>query len=149
LADLDGDGRPEIFVANDTTDRFLYANRSDRGRFRFEDVALAVGVARDDDGRLNGSMGVDAGDYDGGGRPSLLVTNFQDEFHALYHDLSVPGRLAFRSEGRAAGLAGLGRQYVGFGTGFVDVDNDGWEDVVIVNGHVFLHPPGSTVRQRP
>jgi hypothetical protein len=149
LADLDGDGRPEIFVANDTTDRFLYANRSSRGQLRFEDVAIAVGVARDDDGRLNGSMGVDAGDYDGGGRPSLLVTNFQDEFHALFRNLSTPGRLAFRSEGRAAGLAGLGRQYVGFGTGFIDVDNDGWEDVVIVNGHVFLHPPGSTVRQRP
>jgi hypothetical protein len=149
LVDLDGDGRPEIFVANDTTDRFLYANRSHPGQLRFEDVALAVGVARDDDGRLNGSMGVDAGDYDGGGRPSLLVTNFQDEFHALFHNLSAPGRLTFHSEGRAAGLAGLGRQYVGFGTGFVDVDNDGWEDVVIVNGHVFLHPPGSTVRQRP
>jgi hypothetical protein len=149
LADLDGDGRPEIFVANDTTERFLYFNRSDRGRLRFEDMAVPLGVARDDDGRLNGSMGIDAADYDGSGRSSLLVTNFQDEFHSLYRNLSTPGRLAFRSDGVAAGLAGLGRQYVGFGTAFLDVDNDGREDIVIVNGHVYRHPPGSTVRQRP
>jgi enediyne biosynthesis protein E4 len=149
LVDLDGDGRPEIVVANDTSDRFLYFNRSKPGRLCFEDMAIPLGVARDDDGRVNGSMGLDAGDYDGGGRPSLLVTNFQDEFHALYRNLSTPGRLAFRSDGRAAGLAGLGRQYVGFGIGFVDIDGDGREDVVIVNGHVFRRPPGSTVRQRP
>jgi hypothetical protein len=149
LADLDGDGRPEIYVANDTTDKFLYANRSSPGHFQFEDVAIPLGVARDEDGRLNGSMGLDAADYDGSGRPSLLVTNFQDEFHGLYRNLTTGGRLAFRAEGRVAGLDRLGRQYVGFGTGFVDVDNDGWEDIVIVNGHVFRHPPGSTVRQRP
>jgi hypothetical protein len=149
LADLDGDGRPEIYVANDTTDKFLYVNRSSPGHFQFEDLAIPLGVARDEDGRLNGSMGVDAGDYDGSGRPSLLVTNFQDEFHALYRNITSSGRLAFRSEGRAAGLARLGRQYVGFGTGFLDVDNDGREEIVIVNGHVFRHPPGSTVRQRP
>jgi hypothetical protein len=149
LVDLDGDGRPEIYVANDTTDKFLYANRCSPGRFCFEEMAVPLGVARDEDGRLNGSMGVDAGDYDGSGRPSLLVTNFQDEFHALYRNRSVAGRLSFRPDGRAAGLAGLGRQYVGFGTGFVDIDNDGWEDIVIVNGHVFRHPAGSTVRQRP
>jgi hypothetical protein len=149
LVDLNGDGRPEIYVANDTTDKFLYVNRSVRGQLRFEDMAVPLGVARDEDGRQNGSMGVDAADYDDSGRPSLLVTNFQDEFHALYRNLSGGGRLSFRPQGRAAGLARLGRQYVGFGTGFLDVDNDGQEDVVIVNGHVFRHPPGSTVRQRP
>jgi hypothetical protein len=149
FADLDGDGRPEIVVANDTTDRFLYANRCSRGYFRFDDLAIPLGVARDDDGRVNGSMGVDAADYDGSGRPSLLVTNFQDELHALYRNVSSEGRLAFRSDARAAGLASLDRHQVGFGTGFLDIDNDGREDIVMVNGHVFRHPPGSTVRQRP
>jgi hypothetical protein len=149
FVDLDGDGRPEIYVANDTTDRFLYANRCKPGQFCFEDVAIPLGVARDENGRLNGSMGIDAADYDRSGRPSLLVTNFQDEFHALFRNFSRPGQLAFRPDERAAGLASLGRQYVGFGTGFVDVDNDGWEDIVIVDGHVYRHPSGSTVRQRP
>src|SRR5262249_22032080 len=97
IADLDGDGRPDVYVANDTTDKFLYLNPGGRGQLRFEDVATQLGVARDDDGRLNGSMGVDVGDYDGGGRPSLLVTNFQDEFHALYRNVTAGGRLAFRS----------------------------------------------------
>jgi enediyne biosynthesis protein E4 len=149
IADLDGDRRPDIYVANDTTDKFLYVNRSSPGQFRFDDMAVPLGVARDEDGRLNGSMGVDAGDYDGSGKPSLLVTNFQDEFHALYRNLSSPGQFAFRSDGRAAGLTGLGLQYVGFGAAFFDIDNDGWDDIVIANGHVFRHPPRSTVRQRP
>ncbi len=149
LADLDGDGRPDAYVANDTTDKFLYVNRGGPGRLRFDDQAVPLGVARDEDGRLNGSMGLDVGDYDGSGRPSLLVTNFQDEYHALYRNLTRDGRLAFRSDVRSAGLAGLGRRYVGFGTGFLDIDNDGSEDVVIVNGHVYRHPAGSSVRQRP
>jgi hypothetical protein len=149
LADIDGDGKPDVYVANDTTDKFLYLNRGGPGRIRFEDVATPLGVARDEDGRLNGSMGVDVADYDGSGRPSLLVTNFQDEFHALYRNVSAAGRLAFRSDSRGSGLAGLSRHFVGFGTGFLDADNDGWQDIVIVNGHVYRNPPGSTVRQRP
>jgi enediyne biosynthesis protein E4 len=149
LVDLNGDGRPEIYVANDTTDKFLFINRSEKGQLRLEDMAMALGVARDENGRINGSMGLDAGDYDASGRASLLVTNFQDEFHALYRNRTVGVQLSFQSDVRATGFASLGRQYVGFGTGFIDVDNDGREDIIIVNGHVFRHPPGATVRQRP
>jgi hypothetical protein len=94
-------------------------------------------------------MGVDAGDYTGSGVVSLLVTNYQNEAHALYRNVSTKGRLAFVPDSRAAGLAGIGRQYVGFGTNFLDVDNDGWEDVVIANGHVIRYPSGSQVRQLP
>jgi hypothetical protein len=144
-----GAGRPDIYVANDTTDKFLYMNRGKRGQVRLEDVAFFTGVAQDDNGLANGSMGVDAGDYDGSGRPSLLVTNYQNELHALYRNLSENGRLRFQYNSRAAGLAGLGRQYVGFGTSFLDLDNHGWEDVVIVNGHVIRYPTGAKVRQRP
>jgi hypothetical protein len=92
-------------------------------------------------------MGVDVGDHDGSGRPSLWVTNFQNEFHALYVNL---GRETFDHRSRVAGVAAIGQNFVGFGTGFVDVDNDGWEDLVIVNGHVIHRPTlGSTLKQRP
>jgi hypothetical protein len=91
-------------------------------------------------------MGVDAADFDGSGRPSLWVTTFQNEVHALYRNL---GRELFRHQSRAVGVSAIGQQFVGFGTGFVDVDNDGWEDLVLVNGHVFRFPPGDAVKQRP
>jgi hypothetical protein len=94
-------------------------------------------------------MGVDAADYDQSGRPSLLVTNYQNELTALYRNVSGQEPLAFTYSSVAAGLAKIGRQYVGFGTAFVDLDNDGWEDIVIVNGHVIHYPRKSTVRQKP
>src|SRR5262249_14889454 len=80
------------------------------------------------------------------GRASLFVTNFQNEVHALYHNLGGE-RFAHRSA--ATGVAALSRKFVGFGTAFVDIDNDGWEDLVIVNGHVLRRPRGNTVKQRP
>ncbi len=147
--DVNGDGRPDVYVANDTTDKFLYVNRGGRGQMRFEDLALELSVARDESGAPNGSMGVDAGDYDSSGLPSLLVTNYQNESHALYRNVSTAGTPAFLPDSRSAGLAGIGRQYVGFGTNFLDVDNDGWQDIVIVNGHVIRYPSGSQVRQLP
>lgn len=149
IADLDGDGKPEIYVANDTTDKFLYRNRSRPGQPRFEDVGVFSGAARDPAGAPNGSMGVDVGDYEGTGRPSLLVTNYQNELPALYRNISTEKGLFFVHCTAESGLGGIGRAYVGFGTGFVDADGDGWEDVVIVNGHVIRHPKGASVPQRP
>jgi hypothetical protein len=149
IVDVNGDGRPDIYVTNDTTDKFLYLNRSSRGRLRFEDVANMAGVARDEKGAPNGSMGVDAGDYDGSSRPSFVVTNYQNELHALYRNLRQGDVPFFVYDSRVAGLESFGRQFVGFGTGFVDLDNDGWEDLVIVNGHVIRYPSGSQVQQLP
>jgi hypothetical protein len=149
IADLDGDGKPDIYVANDTTDKFLYQNRSRPGQPRFEDVGVFSGAARDPAGAPNGSMGLDVGDYEGTGRPSLLVTNYQNELPALYRNISTDKGLFFAHSTAESGLGGIGRSYVGFGTGFVDVDGDGWEDVVIVNGHVIRHPKGASVPQRP
>ena len=145
VVDVNGDGKPDIFVANDTTDKFLYVNRSVPGQLRFEDVARQANVATDDQGLPNGSMGVDAGDYDGSGLPSLLVANFENESHTVYRNLSRGQQLLFEF----APLTLLGRRYVGFGTGFVDIDNDGWEDLVFCNGHVIRHPTRAGVRQRP
>jgi enediyne biosynthesis protein E4 len=161
IADVDGDGKPDIYVANDTVDNFLYINRSTpspsvplRGRRGegegvqcfFEEVALRRGVARDQHGEPNGSMGVDVADYDGSGLASIWVTNFENELHALYRN---QGEGLFVFSTPSAGIARNGQFYVGFGTGFLDVDNHGWEDLVISNGHVLRHPPRTPVKQRP
>jgi hypothetical protein len=137
-------------VANDTTDNFLYLNRGAPGRLRFDERGLELGVSRDGNGLPNGSMGVDAADFDGAGRPALWVTNYENEFHALYrnHDVSA-GRLLFTFATPAAGLAAVGREFVGFGTAFADVDADGWEDLVVSNGHVMRHSPKGNISQRP
>jgi hypothetical protein len=143
LADLDGDGLVDVFVANDTTGNFLYLNR---GRGRFEEASLGAGVACDDIGHPLGSMGVDAADCDGSGRPSLFVTNFEGEDPALYLN---DGGGRFRYASRVSRVATLGRNFVGFGTGFLDFDRDGQSDLVIANGHVLRHPPYATRAQKP
>ncbi len=145
LADLNDDGRPDIYVTNDTTDNLLYVNK---GRGRFEERGLQAGVARDGRGEPDGSMGLDAGDYDGSGRPSLWVTNFEAQLHSVFRNVGAGGPLAFRYESQAAGLAQLGRSYVGWGTGFLDYDDDGWEDLAVANGHVFRYAPAG-MAQRP
>ena len=144
FADVNGDGRPDIYVANDTTDNFLYLNESEPGTVRLREVGLERGVARGWTGQPDGSMGVDAGDYDGSGRASLWVTNFESELPGLYRN---NGRAAFTFATQVSGISRIGRTFVGFGTGFLDVDNDGWEDLFISNGHVLRRHPGR--RQRP
>ncbi len=140
--DLDGDGKPELYVCNDGTDKFLYLNRSSKGKIRFEEHGLACGVARSEVGDRDGSMGVDAGDYDGSGKPSLWVTNYETQLHALYRFLHAQELPFFRFETTAAGIAVIGRQYVGWGTGFIDFDLDGWEDLFVSNGHARRRPNG-------
>jgi hypothetical protein len=146
LVDVDGDGRPDIYAVNDQEDNLLYINNSRPGQCRFEDRGEASGVARDDQGTPNGSMGVDAADYNGSGLPSLFVTNFEMERHALYRN---EGHGFFLYNSRLSGLAAIGERYVGFGTGFLDLDLDGWEDLVIANGHVRRHPERNPRRQNP
>ncbi len=142
LADLNGDGRPDIYVSNDASNNFLFFNRGGK----LEEKGLTAGAAVDDSGRYNGSMGADVGDFDGTARPSIWVTNFQGELHALYQNL---GNELFDHRSRAAGVGAIGLHRVGFGTAFVDADGDGWEDLVVVNGHVLRHPNGSTLQQLP
>jgi hypothetical protein len=147
LADVNGDGRPDIYVANDATNNFLFINRGGK----LEEIGWRAGVATDDGGNYNGSMGADVGDYDGSGRASIWVTNFHNELHALYRNLghAAPNE-AFDYQSRAAGIARIGTSRVGFGTAFVDFDNDGWEDLVIANGHVMQKPNyGYTLKQKP
>jgi hypothetical protein len=144
IADLDDDGRPDIYVANDSSGNFLYLNR---GACRFEEAGTTCGVSHDDVGNPLGSMGVDAADYNGTGRLSLFVTNYQHQLHSLYRNCGK-GQFVFAT--RFSGLAAIGLNYVGFGTGFLDFDLDGNEDLFISNGHVVHYPqPPAEIKQRP
>ena len=165
IVDVDGDGKPDIYVGNDTTDNFLYVNRSsgpgkgDRiskitgpvpfsgppGKIALEEKALASRVAVTDLGQATGSMGLDAAAYDGSDRPSLLVTTYEGELHSLFRN---EGKGHFLYSTPISGLGALGRSYVGFGVGFLDYDNDGWEDIAIANGHV-IHTSSAGQPQTP
>lgn len=141
IADIDGNGQPDIYVGNDATPNYLYLNRDGR----LEERAATAGAALDENGQFDGSMGVDVGDFDASGRAAIWVTNYQDELHALY----VQDQSGFFYHGsKAAGIAALGRRFVGFGTGFFDADNDGWEDLVVANGHVLRFPAGAAYQQK-
>jgi hypothetical protein len=143
IADFNGDGRPDIFVANDEMAKLLYLNK---GNMKFDEIAEQAGLAYDDNGQPNGSKGVDAADYDGSGRLSLFVTNYEHEANGLYRNLGG-GQFVFSS--RPAGIPSIGLKYVGFDTGFIDFDRDGAEDIFITNGHILRHPNEPDWRKQP
>jgi hypothetical protein len=127
----------------------LYANKSVRGKIVFEEKGMHAGVALDGGGSPNGSMGVDAGDPEGTGRPALWVTNYENEFHALYRNHSAGNNVTFVFATQSSGIGVIGQKFVGWGTGFADFDHDGWEDIFIANGHAIRYPTGTTRSQRP
>jgi hypothetical protein len=128
--DYDDDGWPDIYVACDSTPSILYHNNHDG---TFTDVAVVAGAAYNEDGREQAGMGSAIGDYDGDGRLDIFKTNFSDDTSTLYRN---NGDGTFTDATFAAGL-GLHTQYLGWGTAFLDIDNDGWPDVLLVNGHVY------------
>jgi hypothetical protein len=144
--DFDNDGWPDIFVANDATPNFAYRNNHDG---TFTDMALPLGLAVDENGVEQGSMGISIGDYDRDGRLDLLVTNFADQYNTIYHQ-NTDG--TYNDVSRSAGLAEVMGPYVGWGVKFFDFDNDGWLDLLIVNGHVYPQIegayPGGLYKQR-
>jgi len=128
--DFDEDGWLDLYVANDSGPNYLYLNQRDG---TFKEVGFPMAVAVSEDGGEQGSMGVAVGDYDNSGRFSVFVTNFAEEYNALYHnDGTHFTDVSFRSKTAASSLP-----YVGWGTAFFDYDNDGWLDLVAVNGHVY------------
>jgi len=128
--DFNGDGWPDLYVANDSHPNYLYENQKDG---TFKEVGFPMGVAVSEDGGEQGSMGVAVGDYDNIGRLSLFVTNFSEEYAALYHnDVDHFTDVSFRSK-----TAGPGLPFVKWGTSFFDYDNDGFLDLIVVNGHVY------------
>ena len=130
-SDFGGRGRLDAYVANDSTPNFFYRNE---GQQKFTEFGLESGTAVSGDGSEQGSMGVAVGDYMHTGRFSIFVTNFADEYNTLYRN---NGDYDFADVSAAAGVAQVSRPYVGWGTGFFDLDNDTWLDLLVVNGHVY------------
>ena len=149
VVDVNQDGKPDIYVANDTVANFLYLNQSTPGKIRLAEQGLTAGVALDGSGSPNGSMGVDAADPEGTGKPVIWVTNYENELHALYRNISTKDRVQFLFATPSSGIAAIGQKFVGWGTGFADFDLDGWEDLFIADGHAIRFPTGATRRQRP
>ena len=130
-ADLDNDGWPDLYVTNDRGPNYLYRNKHDG---TFDEVGMMEGAADTADGREQGSMGVDAGDFLHEGKLSLFVTNFQQDSDTLYRNRGARG---FDDVSTASGIAKETFFDVGWGTGFVDLTNSGWDDIFAANGHIY------------
>jgi hypothetical protein len=130
-SDFNNDGKLDLFVANDGEANYLYQGD---GTGKFEDVALESGVAANEDGVEQANMGVAIGDYTHTGRMSLLISHFDVEYAALYEN---EGSMNFTDVSIPSGIARGTQGYVGWGSEFVDFDNDGWLDYFLVNGHVY------------
>jgi len=145
--DYNNDGKIDIFQANDTMGNFLFRNNGDG---TFTEVALESGVAYDPDGHARGGMGVDAADIDGDGNQEIFVTNFSGETNALFHN---DGDSLFTETTFKEGLGEISIPMSGFGTRFIDYNNDGLIDLFVLNGHPF-EPinkifPETTYAERP
>jgi hypothetical protein len=129
--DMDDDGRLDLIVANDSGPNFVYRNLSGG---KFEDVSYASGAALDGNGRTQAHMGIAIADYDNDGRADIHITNFADDFNVLYrnHDGASYSDVSYTT-----GLAQITIPFLGWGTDFLDYDNDGWQDLLVVNGHVY------------
>jgi hypothetical protein len=144
-ADFNNVGRPDAYVTNDSTPKFLYKNE---GNGKFSEIGLESGTAVDEDGSEQASMGIAIGDYLHNGRPSLFITNFSDEYDLLFRN---DGNWNFTDVSYKAGIAVPSLPYVKWGTAFVDLDNDGWLDVITATGHVYpqvdVLPSGARYRE--
>lgn len=129
--DVNGDGWPDLFVSRDASSNLLLINNHDG---TFHDAALDAEVAYDPDGNAKAGMGVDAGDVNEDGWPDFVVTNFNDEYHSLL--ISNHGTFPYNDWTTPSRLAAFTRKFVGWGTHFIDYDNDGHLDLMIVNGHI-------------
>ncbi len=129
-ADFDNDGWPDIYVADDSTASALYQNKKNG---KFQDIAIEAGCALSPDGKPQAGMGVSAADYDMDGNLDIVKTNFAGDTPSLYRN---QGGANFEDTTFTAGL-GAHTQFLGWGCGFFDMDNDGWPDILICNGHVY------------
>jgi hypothetical protein len=145
FSDFNNTGRQDIYVANDSTPKFLYKNM---GNGKFQEIGLESGTAVSEDGSEQASMGIAVGDYLHNGLPSLSVTNFSDENANLFRN---EGKWNFNDVSYKSGVAMPSLPYVKWGTAFVDLDNDGWLDLITVNGHVYPQvdtlPSGARYRE--
>jgi len=147
FADLNDDGKLDLVVANDSTPNYLYINK---GNGTFEDASYASGYALNENGKETASMGIAVGDYLNNGRLDLYNTVFSDDYNPLYRN---EGDANFTDVSYPAGIAEVTIPFLGWGDGFLDYDNDGWLDLLALNGHVYPAVDksdwGTTFAQRP
>jgi hypothetical protein len=147
FADYDGDGRTDVFVANDSVRCFLYHND---GNGKFSDVALAAGTGYNEDGKTFAGMGTDFSDFDNDGRPDIVVTDLSNERYMLFRNA---GDGTFTDITNSSGLGSATLAYSGWSTHFLDYDNDGWKDLFVAQGHVMdtieLTAPNLKYKQPP
>ncbi len=138
VADLDNTGWPNIYVANDSTSATYYVNQKDG---TFKDQAIEAGIAYSPDGKPQAGMGVSVGDYNRDGMLDIVKTNFAGDTDSLYMNL---GDGSFDDKTYQAGL-GINTRLLGWGVSFIDIDNDGWLDILVANGHVYPEVDGTQV----
>jgi enediyne biosynthesis protein E4 len=147
FVDVNNDGKPDLVVANDSTPNYLYLNKGDG---TFEDASYASGYALNENGRETASMGIGIGDYQNNGLLDLYNTTFSDDYNPLYRN---DGNANFTDISYQMGIAEPTIPFLGWGTAFLDYDNDGWKDIIISNGHVYPAVDrmawGTTWAQRP
>jgi len=145
-SDFNDDGRPDLFIADDSTPNYLYRND---GAGHFTDLSFLSGTAVSGDGGEMAGMGVASCDYDHSGRFSIFVTNFEDQGTSLYHN---DGGMNFTDVSAITSIGPATVAYLGWGVGCVDFDNDGWPDLFVVNGHVYpqvdIFAAGAKYRER-
>ncbi|MGB6688592.1 MAG: CRTAC1 family protein [Terracidiphilus sp.] len=162
FVDVNNDGKVDLLVANDSVPNYLYINKGDG---TFDDQSYISGFGLSKDGREIASMGLAVGDYLNNGLLDLLVTDFSDDFKALYHNDGAPngrsvaggvadaGDASFTDVADEAGISQMSVPFVGWGDGFLDYDNDGWLDIMMINGHVYpevdQHDWGTSFAERP
>jgi hypothetical protein len=147
FVDINNDGKPDLLVANDSTPNYLYLNKGDG---TFEDVSYASGYALNEAGRETASMGIAVGDYENTGLLDIYNTTFSDDYKPLYKN---EGDANFTDISYQLGIAEVSVPFLGWGDAFLDYDNDGWKDLLLVNGHVYpqvdQHAWGTSWAQRP
>ncbi|WP_348262496.1 CRTAC1 family protein [Telmatobacter sp. DSM 110680] len=147
FVDANGDGKPDLVVANDSTLSYLYLNRGDG---TFEDASYSTGFGLNEDGREVAAMGVAAGDYMNNGLLDFAISDFSDEAKLLFHN---QGKSGFSEVSMRSGIGKISIPFLGWGDGFLDYDNDGWLDLMFVNGHIYPAADrldwGTSYAQRP